>query len=185
VRICEKRSEAIVCRQGKVHAERASNSAFNICKSFMLSGNHHMSLCCTLYGHFLRITNLLAPAVLMLVRVWIARVFFLSGLVKIANFDTTVALFAAEYQVPVLSPLFAAVSATAFELLCPVLLVLGLGTRLAVLPLLAMTAVIQFTYDQNIQHTYWALLLLVLLSGGPGMLSVDHLIKRRWGKAVA
>jgi len=56
--------------------------------------------------------------------------------------------------VPFLPPVFAAIMGTIFEISCPILLTLGLGTRLATLPLLVMTAVIQFTYDQNIQHAY-------------------------------
>lgn len=128
----------------------------------------------------LAITQPLNPLVWLAARIAIARVFFLSGLTKIGNWETTLALFQDEYQVPLLPVWFAAYSATSFELSMPVLLVLGLGTRLAVLPLLAMTAVIQFTYDQNIQHMYWALLLALLLVNGPGRLSADHWIRRRW-----
>ncbi len=129
------------------------------------------------YSFFVRSANHLQPLVLLLFRVWIARVFFLSGLVKNNDWGSTLSLFATEYKVPVLPPYFAAVSSTCFELCCPVLLTLGLGTRLATLPLLAMTAVIQFTYDQNIQHAYWAMLLAAILAFGPGLFSLDHFLK--------
>jgi putative oxidoreductase len=118
----------------------------------------------------------LQPLALVLLRFAVAWVFFTSGLVKIEDFSNTVALFQDEYNVPVLPPVVAAIFATGFELLCPVLLVLGLATRVATLPLLAMTAVIQFTYDQNIQHAYWALMLLTLLAFGAGKISLDACI---------
>lgn len=134
----------------------------------------------SLYNRFLAVLALIQPAVLLLVRLWMAHVFFASGLVKIDDFANTVDLFAQEYKVPVIPPYLAAVLSTTFELACPVLLTLGLGTRLAALPLLGMTAVIQFTYDQNIQHLYWALLLAVILTVGPGAWSADHYIAKRF-----
>jgi len=133
----------------------------------------------SLYNLFIDKANLLQSAVLLVVRLWIAHVFFASGLVKIADFDTTIALFRDEYAVPVLPPVLAAVMATIFELSCPVLLTLGAATRLATLPLIGMTAVIQLTYDQNIQHAYWAMLLFTLLAFGAGKWSIDSIIKRQ------
>ncbi|MDE1900973.1 MAG: DoxX family protein [Alphaproteobacteria bacterium] len=129
---------------------------------------------------YLALTNFLSPLVWLAARLWIARVFFYSGLTKIHDWSSTLYLFENEYHVPLLPIPVAAFSAALFELSCPVLLVLGFGTRLAALPLLAMTAVIQFTYDQNIEHLYWALLLGLLLTNGPGKLSVDHWVRRRW-----
>lgn len=124
---------------------------------------------------------MLAPLMLLIVRLWIAHVFFVSGLVKIEDFDNTIALFRDEYQVPILPPVLAAILATIFELFCPVLLSLGLAARLATLPLLVMTAVIQFTYDQNIQHAYWAMLLGIILSHGAGKISADYFIRKCFG----
>lgn len=116
---------------------------------------------------------------LIIIRIWIAHVFFVSGLVKISNFNNTIYLFENEYSVPILPPILAAISSTFFELACPVLLIFGLASRLATLPLLAMTAIIQFTYDQNIQHAYWAMLLGIILSFGPGPVSLDYIIKKK------
>ncbi len=130
---------------------------------------------------FIGLASLLQPLALLLLRLWMAKVFLSSGLVKISDFSNTVALFESEYAVPFIPPYFAAVSATFFELVCPLLLTLGLGARFATLPLLVMTAVIQFTYDQNIQHAYWAMLLLVILTFGAGKLSVDYFIRRKLG----
>lgn len=129
---------------------------------------------------FLKTAQALNPFVWLAARIAIARVFFLSGLTKIGNWETTLMLFEDEYQVPLLPVSFAAYSSTFFELAMPVLLVLGLGTRLATLPLLAMTAVIQFTYMEHTDHLYWALLLGLLLVSGPGKLSVDHWLRRKW-----
>jgi len=121
----------------------------------------------------------LQPAFWLFIRLWIAAVFFKSGLTKIDDFEITVLLFADEYQVPFIPPVLAAYSATLFELLCPVLLVIGLATRLAVLPLLVMTAVIQFTYMDHLQHYYWAIMLAGLLVHGAGRWSLDCWLKKR------
>lgn len=131
------------------------------------------------YCLFVRVADALRPLALLIARLWIAHVFFASGLVKIHDFQNTIDLFRDEYKVPVIPPAIAAVMSTLFELGCPLLLTLGLATRAATLPLLAMTAVIQFTYDQNIEHAYWAMLLGVILTCGAGAWSADALIARR------
>lgn len=113
---------------------------------------------------------------LLVLRLWIAHIFWNAGMVKIEDFDNTIALFRDEYKTPFLPPQIAAIFATAFELSCPILLTLGLATRLATLPLLAMTAVIQFTYDQNPEHIYWAMLLGTILVSGAGKISLDYLL---------
>lgn len=121
----------------------------------------------------------LQAPLLFAIRITIARVFFYSGLTKIESWDSTLALFEYEYQVPVIPVELAATLATTAEIACPVLLVLGLGTRFAAIPLLAITAVIQFTYLESIEHAYWALLLLTIISFGPKAWSLDHWIKKR------
>ena len=82
------------------------------------------------------LTRYASPVFDFAVRLFIASVFFKSGLTKIKDWDITVSLFADEYQVPVLPPEVAAALGTTLELSMPVLLVLGLGARLAALPLL-------------------------------------------------
>ena len=113
-----------------------------------------------------------------LFRFTIAAVFWNSGQTKIASWLTTVALFRDEYQVPILPPEVAATLAATVELTCPVLLVLGLATRLATLPMLGMTFVIEvFVYPENwLEHLTWATTLLFILTRGPGPLSLDHFI---------
>jgi putative oxidoreductase len=113
-------------------------------------------------------------------RLGIAVVFWNSGVVKIQSWDPTVALFANEYKVPLLPPEVAATMAAAVELTCPVLLVLGLATRLATLPMLGVTFVIQtFVYpDLWHLHLAWATTLLFILTRGPGAISLDFLIEK-------
>jgi putative oxidoreductase len=117
------------------------------------------------------------PSILQLMfRIAIAVVFWSSGLTKIASWDTTVALFRDEYMVPLLPPEIAAVISATFELSCSPLIVVGLATRLATLPLLGMTFVIEvFVYPEYwTMHLMWTSILLFLLTKGPGVLSVDH-----------
>jgi putative oxidoreductase len=113
-------------------------------------------------------------------RLSIAAVFWHSGMTKIASWDTTIALFRDEYSVPLLPPELAASLAATVELTCPVLLVLGLATRLATLPMLGMTLVIEvFVYpEQWIEHLMWAAILLFILTRGPGPLSLDRVASR-------
>ncbi len=112
----------------------------------------------------------------------IAGIFFLSGRTKVEGWltvsENAIALFADEYKVPVLAPALAAHLATYAEHLFPVLLVLGLFTRLSALALLGMTAVIQiFVYpDAWPTHLSWAALLLYLAGRGAGRVSLDRVL---------
>ncbi len=125
-----------------------------------------------------------APLVDLWARCAIASVFFHSGVQKIGDWPATLYLFAEEYRVPLLPTELAAVLAAATELAMPMLLVLGLFTRLAALPLLAMTLVIQFVLGatnpafDHPQHFFWMILLCGLIARGPGTLSLDHWIVR-------
>lgn len=113
-------------------------------------------------------------------RLGIAAMFFRSGLIKIRSWEFAVLLFRDEYQLPLLEPVTAARIATAVELGLPVFLVLGLGTRIAALPLLGMVAIIQFLVYPNAwsDHLIWASILLLLATRGPGKISVDYLFVR-------
>jgi putative oxidoreductase len=113
-------------------------------------------------------------------RLAIAGVFLRPGLTKIMSWEPTVAMFRDEFKVPVLSPEIAAALAAAFELGCSLLLIAGLATRLATLPLLAMIAVIQIFVYPNAwpEHLTWASILVFLLTRGAGSISLDRLIAR-------
>ncbi len=129
-----------------------------------------------------------SPLADLALRLWVAHVFWKSGLTKIQSFETTVFLFTHEYHVPLLSPQIAATLGTFTELFFPVLLALGLAGRFsaAVLFIFNIVAVISYP-DLNEfgleQHQIWGLMLLVLVLHGPGKLSIDHWIARRWGPA--
>ena len=113
-------------------------------------------------------------------RVALAQVFWSSAQTHLSNWDTTLYMFANSYQVPLLPPTFAAYMAVTQEVVMPPLLLLGLGTRFAALALLGMTAVIEiFVYPQAWPtHIQWAAMMLVLISQGGGLLSLDALIAR-------
>lgn len=120
----------------------------------------------------------------LLARVVIAIIFFKSGLTKLDGWsvsDSAIFLFENEYKVPLLSPWLAAHLATMAELTMPVLLVLGLASRLAALALLGMTLVIQlFVYpDAYLTHGLWAIALLTIMARGPGIISLDYLLQNR------
>lgn len=116
----------------------------------------------------------------LLFRLGMASVFLPAGLIKASGWETTVALFRDEYRVPLVPPAVAAAMATCSELVCSTLLILGLATRLATLPLLGMIATIQlFVYPSAwSEHLVWGSILLFLLTRGGGPVSVDHLIAR-------
>jgi putative oxidoreductase len=113
-------------------------------------------------------------------RIAVGSVFFKSGLLKINSWEFALKLFEEEYKVPLIDPLWAARLATFNELAFPILLFVGLATRLATLPLLGMILVIQvFVYPQAwSEHLLWASVLVFLLVRGPGTLSLDHVVER-------
>lgn len=124
----------------------------------------------------------LQPLYQLFIRLWMAEIFWSSGMSKIASWDSTIDLFAEEYKVPLLPPEIAAMLGTATELSMPVLLALGLGTRFAAIPLICMTLVIEFTYLDKLEHFYWMMLLGQLALRGGGLLSLDALIGRWLGR---
>ena len=126
--------------------------------------------------------ELLQPAAQLAARWFVAGVFFRSGLTKLRDWETTVALFTDEYHVPLLSPDVAAVLGTGGELVLPVLLVLGLGGRFAAagLSIVNLVAVISLGAEPPPaalqQHVFWGSVLLGLLLWGPGRWSADRFV---------
>ena len=127
------------------------------------------------------LTSLISHGLLALAaRVAVGAIFFRSGRTKVDGFltvnDSAYTLFREDYKVPLLPPEFAAHMATYAEHLLPILLVLGLFTRLSALALLGMTAVIQiFVYpDAWPTHLSWAALMLYLIGRGAGPVSLDR-----------
>lgn len=133
-----------------------------------------------------RLLNMLQPLLLLGFRLYVARVFFMSGLTKIQDWSVTIALFTDEYHVPLLPPSLAALMGTATELGMPVLLALGLATRFGafVLFFFNIIAVISYAALPDIavkDHVLWGTMTLVVLLFGPGRISLDHFIVRRLG----
>jgi len=120
-----------------------------------------------------------APVVDLLIRVALFRVFFWSGLVKIHDWAGTVQLFQYEYRVPLLPPDLAASLAAACELGASSLVLIGLLSRVAAIPLLLMSMVIQFVLGaanpayNDLEHYMWMVLLLSVIVRGAGPLSID------------
>ena len=137
---------------------------------------------CGAWNHMAdRLTGLVSPVLLALAaRLAVGSIFYLSGRTKVDGVLTisngTYALFREEYKVPLLPPEFAAHMAAYAEHLFPILLVLGLFTRLSALALLGMTAVIQtIVYpDAWPTHLSWAALMLYLVGRGAGPVSLDR-----------
>lgn len=121
----------------------------------------------------------LQPLASLLARLYVAQVFFASGLTKLRDWDITLALFTDEYHVPLLSPGVAAVMGTGGELVLPVLLVLGLGGRFAAVGLFIMNIVAAISLSEIApaalqQHITWGVLLAVLSIFGVGKWSADR-----------
>ncbi|MEO7186045.1 MAG: DoxX family protein [Rhodoferax sp.] len=123
------------------------------------------------------ITHLQAPAALA-ARIFVGMAFFRSGLTKIVDWDTTLALFADEYHVPLLPPHIAAFAGTFGELFFPVLLILGLFGRFSAMSLFFVNIVAVLSLSEIApaalqQHQFWGTLLLALVLWGPGKWSID------------
>jgi len=137
----------------------------------------------SLAGHAMRSLDRIPYALLAIpLRLAVATVFWNSAQSHLANWDTTLYLFETDYALPFLPPGPAAYLAVTIEVVTPILLVLGLLTRAATFVLLGMTTVIEvFVYPEAWPtHIQWAAMLFVLLARGPGKLSLDWLIRRRF-----
>jgi len=138
-----------------------------------------------LYAAAAGVLNWLQPLFALALRLYVARVFFDSGLIKIGNWSGTLGLFQNEFHVPLLPPYAAAVLGTAAELGLPVFLALGLGTRAAALALFVFNAVAVISYPDLSaaglkDHILWGTMLLVTFFYGPGKIALDGWLRRRF-----
>lgn len=140
------------------------------------------------WGLVERLMHALQPLAALLARIYVAQVFFVSGLTKLRDWDITLALFMDEYKVPLLPPALAAAMGTMGELALPLLLVLGLGGRFAALGLsmvnlVAVVSLAEVAPAALQQHITWGVLLAALALYGPGNWSLgqplrDWLLRR-------
>lgn len=126
------------------------------------------------------------PLLLLFCRLWVAWVFFNSGLTKIASWDSTLFLFEYEYQVPILPWELAAYMGTAAELILPVFLALGLLSRpmAAILFVFNIIAVVSYPvlWDKGFyDHQLWGLMILNVVVWGPGVISADKVLRNKLG----
>jgi putative oxidoreductase len=136
-----------------------------------------------------RALDLLASPALLVARIYVGWIFLKSGILKISSWESTLDLFATEYQVPVLPPALAAYAGTAGEIVFPVLLMLGLWSRFAALGLSAVNALAVVSYYHVLggegfeaalgQHLLWAVILAALAIFGPGRFALDTWIGQR------
>lgn len=129
----------------------------------------------------------LAPLGDLLLRLYVANVFWKAGLVKIHSWSSTLYLFTEEYKVPLLPPEVAAYMGAGVELFFPVLLALGLAGRFAAFVLFVFNIIAVISYPTLnaagvADHQLWGLLLALLVLRGPGKLSLDHLLWPRLRK---
>ena len=127
----------------------------------------------------------LSPLSILSLRLWVAWVFFKSGMLKFNSWDSTMYLFENEYDVPIFSPEIAAVMGTAAELTLPILLAFGLAGRFGAIALFLFNIMAVLSYpDINAagirDHQVWGLMLLVPMLMGSGKLSLDHLIGKKF-----
>lgn len=119
---------------------------------------------------------------LLLVRLYVASIFFKSGLTKIRDWESTLLLFEYEYEVPFFSPEFAAWSGTFGELVLPVLLVLGLFSRISAIGLfivnyVAVISLVDISPAAYTDHILWGTLMLAVVVFGGGKLAADYKLK--------
>ncbi len=130
------------------------------------------------YARTLQFTQRVAwPVIDLLVRVWLAQVFFVSGTVKLLNWQTALDLAANEYPVSWMSPVAAAYTGVTIEIVGPVLLALGLLTRVGAFAMLILALVVQFNYLAFDSQLLWAAWLAWYVVFGAGPLSLDHALR--------
>lgn len=147
-----------------------------------------------LMGDCWPLDRFLKPLTLLGFRLYVAWVFFASGLTKIQSWSSTLSLFADEYHVPLLPPELAAYLGTATELLLPVLLAVGILTRPAALALFVFNgiAVMSYPYLFTVegaggfwQHVLWGAMLWTVFVFGPGKLALDYPLSQRLSQHLA
>ena len=124
------------------------------------------------------VRGLVWPKLDLLIRLWLAKIFFVSGVLKLTNWRTAVDLATYEYPVRFMSPLAAAYVGVSIEVVGGVLLALGFMTRYAAVPMLILSVVIQFAYKPFDSQLFWIALFGWYAIQGAGPWSIDRLLRR-------
>ena len=132
-----------------------------------------------------RLGDISGDVIALIARLSVSAVFWQSGQTKLDGWrvsSNTIYLFQNEYNLPLISPWIAAHAAAYSELLFPILLTVGLASRLSAFALLCMTLIIEiFVYPAAWPtHGTWAACLLLVIFRGPGFYSIDHFVARRF-----
>ncbi len=141
-----------------------------------------------LYAFGTALAAALAPLVDLVARIYVAHVFWLSGLTKLNDWHITLALFADEYKVPLLPPALAAVMSTTGEIGFSILLVIGLAGRFSAAGLFVINAVALISYHASLDaagvkdHLLWGTILAFLVVHGVGAISADGWLARKLGR---
>ena len=145
------------------------------------SASSHLGWVPVLIGGYARLLGFAQrvawPVVDLLVRLWLAQVFFVSGTVKLLNWQTALDLAANEYPVSWMSPVAAAYTGVTIEIVGPVLLALGLLTRAGAFAMLILALVVQFNYLAFDSQLLWAAWLGWYVVFGAGAFSLDHALR--------
>lgn len=136
------------------------------------------------YRVFNKSVDFITPLFDLAMRIYLFKVFFMSGLTKIQSWETTKMLFAYEYNVPLLSPDIAAWLGTFAELTLPVLLLIGLLSRPTALALFVFNVIAAISYPDIspagvVDHMMWGVMIAVIFFHDAGKLSVDYLLKKK------
>lgn len=153
----------------------------------------HIYISAKIVRPWLKLLNHLKDVGDLLARLWVAKIFLMSGLSKIQDWGATYVLFKYDYAVPLLSPMTAAYLGTAAEFALPILLILGLGGRffIFVFFIYNIICVVSFHFLWTpsgaaglADHVNWGLLLMLLMFHGSGRFSLDHILHKKYGHLI-
>lgn len=135
-----------------------------------------------LYDNTIGLSDYLQPIALLAARLYVAWVFFSAGLTKLNDWESTLFLFEYEYQVPFLSHTVAAYMGTAGELVLPVLLAIGLASRISAIGLSIVNIVAVISLEEIAAaalygHVIWGLLLVLTVVWGAGQIAADFWVR--------
>ena len=136
----------------------------------------------------------LQPLLLLAARLYVSMIFFRAGLLKLADWSSTLALFHDTYKVPVLPPELAAYVGTFGEVVFPILIVFGIAGRFGAAALFVVNVMAVVSYPDLFgfecpaaidSHYYWGAILLMLVVFGPGKIALDTLVLKRLGSRLS